>query len=72
MKSVVNELASEEFSRIRVGIGKPIDKYDAIDYVIGKIDEETYKNLELGIEKAVNAISEYIKNGIDITMNKYN
>ena len=32
-KSVVHELVSEDFPRIRVGIGKPADEYDAIDYV---------------------------------------
>ena len=71
-KSVVHELASEEFPRIRVGIGKPIDEYDAIDYVIGKIDEETYSKLEEGIKKGAQAVTEFIKNGIDTAMNKFN
>lgn len=71
-KSVVHELASEDFPRIRVGIGKPVDEYDAIDYVIGKLDEETYKKLEEGIKKAAQAAVEFIKSGIDIAMNKYN
>ena len=71
-KSVVHELSSEDFPRIRVGIGKPVDEYDAIDYVIGQLDEETYKNLEVGIEKASLAVIEFLKSGIDDTMNKYN
>lgn len=71
-KSVVHELTSEEFPRIRVGIGKPIDEYDAIDYVIGKLEDEVYKKLEAGIDKAANAIVEYLNNGIDIAMNKFN
>lgn len=71
-KSVVHELASEEFPRVRVGIGKPVDEYDAIDYVIGKIDDNTYEKLEEGIKKAADSVSEFIKNGIDAAMNKYN
>lgn len=71
-KSVVYELSSEDFLRIRVGIGKPVDEYDAIDYVIGKLDDETYKKLEIGINKASEATDEILKNGIDIAMNKYN
>lgn len=77
-KSVVHELVSEDFPRIRVGIGKPISEYDdattttTIDYVIGKLDDKTYQELEQGIDKAVEAISEFIKNGIDSAMNKYN
>lgn len=72
MKSVVHELITDDFPRIRVGIGRPIDEYDAIDYVIGKLEEDEYSKLEIGIEKAKEAVIEYIKNGIDSTMNKYN
>lgn len=71
-KSVVHELVSEDFPRIRVGIGKPIDEYDAIDYVIGQLEEETYEKLKDGIDKAVDAIEEFLKNGIDSAMNKFN
>ena len=71
-KSVVHELSSEDFPRIRVGIGKPVDEYDAVDYVIAKLDDEIYKKLEIGINKASEAVEEFLKNGIDIAMNKYN
>ena len=63
---------SENFSRIRVGIGRPSGEYDRIDYVIGQIDEEEKKVLEQGQDEAVQAIKFWIKNGIDNTMNKYN
>lgn len=69
---MVHELVSEDFPRIRVGIGKPIDEYDAIDYVIGQLEEETYEKLKEGIDKAVDAIEEFLKNGIDSAMNKFN
>lgn len=71
-KSVVNELASEEFPRIRVGIGKPVGEYDGIEYVIGELTEEQYNALEEGINKAAEAISYCIIKGIDLAMNKYN
>lgn len=71
-KSVVHELASEDFPRIRIGIGKPVDEYDAIDYVIGRLDDEKYTKLEDGINKAANAVEEFLKNGIDMAMNKFN
>ncbi len=71
-KSVVHELASEDFPRIRVGIGRPTEEYDAIDYVIGKIDDQTYQELETGIEKATQAIPIYIQYGIEKAMNLYN
>ena len=71
-KSVVHELVSEDFPRIRVGIGRPVDEYDAIDYVIGALEEDTYKELKVGIDRAADAIEEFLKNGIDSAMNKFN
>ncbi len=71
-KSVVYELQNDQFARIRVGIGRPEEQDEIIDYVINPIDEEEYKKLEKGIDKAKEAIIEYIKSGIDIAMNKFN
>ncbi len=71
-KSVVHELVSEDFPRIRVGIGRPVDEYDAIDYVIGQVEDEVYEKLEAGIQKAAEAVVQYLKSGIDMAMNKFN
>lgn len=72
MKSVVHELGTEEFPRIRIGTGQSEKIDNMIDYVIGKVSKETYARLEVGIEKGTEAITEIIKNGIDIAMNKFN
>ena len=72
MKSVVHCLSNENFKRIRIGIGKPKEETNLIEYVIGAIDEEDKENLKLGVNKASEAISEILKNGIDMAMNKYN
>ena len=72
MKSIVSELNSEDFPRIRVGIGRPKSEYDRIDYVIGQIPEKEYIELQKGEKIAVEATEYWIKNGIDNTMNKYN
>lgn len=72
MKSVVNCLNTENFIRVRVGIGKPQYKNDLINYVIGAISEEDKKLLEKGINEAAKAVLEILKNGIDIAMNKFN
>ena len=72
MKSIVSELNSEDFPRIRVGIGRPKSEYDRIDYVIGQIPEEEYIELQKGEKIAVEATEYWIENGIDNTMNKYN
>lgn len=72
MKSIVSMLQSEDFVRIRIGIGKPEFENDMINYVIGHITEEEKQALEPGIERAKLATIEILKNGIDSAMNKYN
>lgn len=71
MKSVVNELATTEFPRIRVGIGET-DIKNMIDFVIKKVDDATYEKLKQGIDKAALAVPDILKNGIDVAMNKFN
>ena len=72
MKSVVENLKTEEFARIRIGTGKPENKNELINYVISKLSKDEYKNLESGIELGVNAVIQILENGIDIAMNKIN
>lgn len=72
MKSVVQELGTTNFARIRVGIGQPEFKSDMINYVIGKVPKEEQEILHQGVKKAAEAVEEIFKNGIDIAMNKFN
>ena len=72
VKSVTEHLGTEDYPRIRIGIGKPKFKDDLINYVIGSISKEEQDLLEEGVEKAKKAVIECIKNGIDSAMNKFN
>ncbi len=72
MKSVVGCLNSQDFPRVRVGIGMPEHKSDLINYVIGYVPEKEYEVLQNGVDIAANATQEILTNGLDIAMNKYN
>lgn len=72
MKSMVEKLGSQNFPRVRVGVGRPDNEFDRIDYVIGQISEEEYIKLQEGEDKAADAVVYYLNNGIDNTMNIYN
>lgn len=72
MKSVIQNIQTEEFVRIRVGIGHPDENQGMISYVIGAIPEEEVKILNDGVDMATKAVIEIIKNGADSAMNKYN
>lgn len=72
MKSVVHELNTTEFPRIRVGTGSKENITDLINYVISKVSQEEYKELEQGMDKAAEAVVEILKIGIDNAMNRLN
>lgn len=72
MKSVIKELNSTEFPRVRIGTGNSEKIQDLINYVIAKVNEEEYKKLEVGIDKAEEAVVQILKIGIDRAMSKLN
>lgn len=72
MKSIIEHLGTTEFSRIRVGIGKPAEHIDMITHVIGGVSKSDLETLQIGVEKARDAVIEILKNDISSAMNKYN
>lgn len=72
MKSVISELHTQEFSRIRIGIGNPKKQIDLADYVLEKVQKKDYEILQSAIINASKAVEDIIKIGTDNAMNKYN
>ena len=71
MKSVVYQLQSDRFPRIRLGIGSK-KKGDLVNFVIGGFSKEEVPVLEEAVNHAVLAIECIIEDGIDKAMNQYN
>jgi len=72
MRSIVQHLGTENFARLRVGIGKPTYNTDLVEYVIGYINSEDKELLEKGVDLAVEAIDTIMTENLDSAMNKYN
>lgn len=71
MKSVISHLQSEDFPRIRIGIGRS-GSLDWKDFVIGKVGRDEKKSIEDAVERAAEAVVCILEKGIDAAMNKYN
>lgn len=71
IKSIISELHTEEFARLKIGIGKnsriPVDKY-----VLSKFTSDEEENINSNLEIFNNIIDTFIKCGIEETMSKYN
>ncbi|MDR0979262.1 MAG: aminoacyl-tRNA hydrolase [Lachnospiraceae bacterium] len=72
MKSVVENLQSENFARVRIGVGSPEYKNDLINFLLAKISVEDKNSLTKSIDIAAEAIFDIIENGAEFAMNKYN
>lgn len=72
MKSIIYQLETEEFPRIRIGIGECPHGIDAAEYVLGEFTPEEQEVIAKTLEKAANAVETIIVEGIGAAMNKYN
>lgn len=62
MRSIVSLMNTEEINRIRVGT-KPTEKvYDLADYVLSKMDIDSYEKIDGAINDAVDFLEDYIQN----------
>ncbi len=72
MKSIITHLNSQDFYRIRVGIGEKPSRMDLADWVLGHFKKEDEASLKEAINEATEAVSMILAGGIDEAMNKYN
>lgn len=73
LKSVIFQLKTENFPRIKIGIGSAANEnMELTDFVLGRFTKDEIPVLESAILKASNAVFDIITNGIDYAMNKHN
>ena len=72
VKSLVKELGSQDFKRVKVGIGSPVGQTDLIGHVLGKFSKEDWEAIDKSSDNATDAVEIIIKDGINKAMNKYN
>ncbi len=70
MKSIIHHLGTNEFPRLRIGIGEPIG--DLTGYVLTEFSEAEEIEIEPTIDRAVDAVEAFVKNDILTVMNRFN
>ena len=71
LQNIIDCLGSDQFKRIRVGIGEP-PKNNAVDFVLGKFDKDDRELIDEAQKRAVEALKETIRTNFDNAMNKFN
>jgi PTH1 family peptidyl-tRNA hydrolase len=72
LKSVIEVLGTEEFARLRVGVGRGDARRDLADHVLAKFEPEERENVAEMTGRAADAVELFIAEGINPMMNRYN
>ncbi|MCU0502755.1 MAG: aminoacyl-tRNA hydrolase [Anaerolineae bacterium] len=72
VKSIIQALGTEAFSRLRVGIGRPPGQMDPADYVLQPFSAAQEEEMAFVRMKAADAIEAWLALGIDAAMNQFN
>ncbi|MCF0228527.1 MAG: aminoacyl-tRNA hydrolase [Parasporobacterium sp.] len=72
MKDIIKMIGTQEFPRIRVGIGHRPEYMDMVDFVLGRPQGDERRTLDEALEKAAMAAEDIIAKGMDHAMNSYN
>jgi PTH1 family peptidyl-tRNA hydrolase len=72
MNSIISALATEEFTRIRIGVGRPADSSEQVDYVLGRMAPREREVVRAAATRAADAAQSTIQDGLDIAMNRFN
>lgn len=72
IKSTIHHLGTQEFNRIRVGIGRPSNGMAITNYVLGRFAEEELGSIQEAAERSADACIEWIKKPFLQVMNTYN
>jgi len=71
LKSVIAHLG-DEFSRLRMGVGRGDDRRDLADHVLAKFDKDESAEAERMTLRAADASEMFIASGIEAVMNRFN
>ena len=72
MKDIIQKLGTEEFCRIRVGVGAKPKDWDLADYVLSRFDAQERALADEAIAQAADAVELIMTEGVDAAMNHFN
>ncbi len=72
LKSIVSHIHTQDFARIRIGIGKPPGSQNGADHVLRRPGKAESVELDIAKQHAADAVEAILANGMDAAMNHYN
>ena len=72
IKNIIAHLGTQEFPRIKVGVGDKPPRMDLADYVLSRFSKEDREKMEQAFKDAADAVEVMITEGADAAMNRFN
>ncbi len=72
MRSIIQHLGTEEFPRLRLGIGRPAGQMPTDAYVLQRFKADEWQQMTATYEQAAEAIKALLTEGLDNAMNRFN
>ena len=72
IKNIIAHLGTQEFPRIKVGVGDKPPRMDLADYVLSRFSKEDREKMEQAFKDAAEAVEVMIAEGPDAAMNQFN
>ena len=70
--STIQQLGTQEFSRLRIGIGRPPGQMDPAAYVLRSFSSGEQPLVDQVLDRAVSAVETFLREGLEAAMNQYN
>ncbi len=72
VKNIIARLGTQEFPRVRLGIGERPERMDLADYVLGHFSQGEWERMSGAFEEAAQAVEVMLAEGTDAAMNRFN
>ena len=72
LRSIVEHLHTQDFQRVRIGVGKPVSKERGADHVLNRFGKRERAEVDVTVEQAADAVEMIVREGVDAAMNRFN
>ena len=72
LQDIIRHLGTQEFARLRLGIGSPPPNWEVAAFVLSKFGGEDREEMDAAVKRAANGVKTWVEHGVQQCMNEYN
>ncbi|MFP3854655.1 MAG: aminoacyl-tRNA hydrolase, partial [Anaerolineales bacterium] len=72
LKSIIRNLGTDQFPRLRLGIGRPTGRMDPADYVLQDFSEAEWESMQITLREAASCLEQALQEGLQAAMTRCN